>query len=61
MLAYKSYFLRKVTFKERKPLPIGVVIGDFNNTLFLSKEANASSGINLPFVSYSLAPTLKIS
>ena len=53
MLAYKSYFLRKVTFKERKPLPIGVVFGDFNNTLFLSKEANASSGINLPFVSYS--------
>ena len=61
MLAYKSYFLRKVTFNERNPLPIGVVIGDFNNTLVLSKEAKAASGISFPFVSYSLAPTLKIS
>ncbi|CDE22151.1 unknown [Amedibacillus dolichus CAG:375] len=59
IFAYKSYLLRKVTFNERNPLPIGVVIGAFKSTLFLSKEAYASSGISFPFRSYSIAPTSK--
>ena len=34
ILAHKSYLVLKVTFKERNPYPMGVVIGDFNKTLF---------------------------
>ena len=45
--------------RERKPLPIGVVIGDFKSTLFFSKDAKASAGIRAPLRSYSAAPTLK--
>ena len=34
ILAHQSYLVLKVTFKERNPFPMGVVIGDFNKTLF---------------------------
>ena len=58
MLAYKLYLLRKVTLRERKPLPIGVVIGDLRSTFVRSNESKPASGMRAPFFSYSASPTL---
>ena len=59
IFAYKSYLFLSVTFRERNPLPIGVVIGAFNRIRFFSKDANAASGISFPLRSYSASPTAK--
>ena len=55
-LIYKSNANLKLTLTDLKPLPIGVVTGPFNATLYFLIASNVSSGISLPVLSYETCP-----
>src|SRR3989339_244293 len=58
---YKSNSFLRATFTERKPLPIGVVIGPFIATLFLRMDLRTSSGSGVPYFSRTSQPASAIS
>ena len=57
-LAYKSRAFLNCTLTERKPLPIGVVTGAFNATLFLIIESNTLCGSGVPSCSITSEPAV---
>src|SRR5579871_1016512 len=56
MQAYRSSSLRSATFTERKPVPIGVVIGPLRATLFLRMLSTTFGGSGVPAVSMISTP-----
>ena len=59
--AYSSSSCRRATLTERKPVPIGVVIGPFSATPFSLTESSVSSGSGVPASSITSTPACRTS